>query len=134
MYVYRTYSNNWDIDLLFKTNDRPVTKIPLPWHFELFFLNKKTYENVDMSRQKRTLFLQRTSWWVLLTLIERNESFFEVLGNYTAQKMKFSIKDFFNKCDQIRRELRNWSHSLKKSLMETSFFVQGAFGITSTPM
>ena len=24
----------------------------------------------------------------------------------TAQKMKFSIKDFFNKCDQIRSFLR----------------------------
>ena len=23
---------------------------------------------------------------------------------HTAQKMKFSIKDFFSKCDQIRRE------------------------------
>ena len=23
----------------------------------------------------------------------------------TAQKMKFSIKDFFSKCDQIRRKL-----------------------------
>ena len=23
---------------------------------------------------------------------------------YTAQKMKFSIKDFFSKCDQIRRK------------------------------
>ena len=26
--------------------------------------------------------------------------------NYTAQKMKFSIKDFFSKCDQIRSLLR----------------------------
>ena len=26
---------------------------------------------------------------------------------YTAQKMKFSIKDFFNKCDQI-----NWNQHL----------------------
>ena len=25
--------------------------------------------------------------------------------SYTAQKMKFSIKDFFSKCDQIRRKL-----------------------------
>ena len=25
--------------------------------------------------------------------------------NYTAQKMKFSIKDFCSKCDQIRRRL-----------------------------
>ena len=46
------------------------------------------------------------------------------LRTCTAQKMKFSIKDFFNKCDQIRSFLRIWSHSLKKSLMETSFFVQ----------
>ena len=36
----------------------------------------------------------------------------------TAQKMKFSIKDFSRKCDQIRRKLRIWSHLLEKSLME----------------
>ena len=30
--------------------------------------------------------------------------------------MNFSIKDFFCKCDQIRRIL--WSHLQKKSLME----------------
>ena len=32
----------------------------------------------------------------------------------TAQKMQFSIKDFFSKCDQIRNF---WSHLLNKSLM-----------------
>ena len=32
--------------------------------------------------------------------------------------MKFSIKDFFSKCDQIRTKLRIWSHLLKKSLVE----------------
>ena len=37
-------------------------------------------------------------------------------------KMKFSIKDFFSKCDQIRRKLRIWSHLLKKSLMENLIF------------
>ena len=41
---------------------------------------------------------------------------------YTAQKMKFSIKDFFSKCDQIRRNLRIWSHLRKKSLMENFIF------------
>ena len=40
----------------------------------------------------------------------------------TAQKIKFSIKDFFNKYDQIRRKLRIWSHLLKKSLMENFTF------------
>ena len=36
----------------------------------------------------------------------------------TVQKMKFSMKGFFSKCDQIRSFLRIWSHLLKKSLME----------------
>ena len=35
----------------------------------------------------------------------------------TAWKMKFSIKDFFNNCDQIRR-----SRLLKKPLMENFIF------------
>ena len=33
----------------------------------------------------------------------------------TAQKMKFSINDFFSKYDQISSLLRIWSHLLKKS-------------------
>ena len=40
----------------------------------------------------------------------------------TAQKIKICIKDFLSKCDQIRRELRIWSHLLKKSLMENFIF------------
>ena len=40
----------------------------------------------------------------------------------TAQKMKFSIKDFFSKCDQIRSFLRIWQHLLKKYLMENFIF------------
>ena len=41
---------------------------------------------------------------------------------YTEQKMKFFIKEFFSKCDQILRELRIWSHLLKESLMENLIF------------
>ena len=46
------------------------------------------------------------------------------MGSYyfTAQKIKFSIQDFFSKCDQIRSFLRIWSHLLKKSLMENFIF------------
>ena len=36
--------------------------------------------------------------------------------------MKFSIKDFFSKLNQIRRKLRILSHILKKSLMENFIF------------
>ena len=39
-----------------------------------------------------------------------------------AQKMKFSIKDFFDKCDQIGSFLRIWSYLRKKSLMENFIF------------
>ena len=42
----------------------------------------------------------------------------------TAQKMKFSIKDFFSKCDQIRKKLQIWSHLLQKSLMESFIFYE----------
>ena len=46
------------------------------------------------------------------------------------KKMKFSIQDFFSKCDQIRRKLRIWSHLLKKSLMENFNFVQCTVGLS----
>ena len=40
----------------------------------------------------------------------------------TALKMKFSIKSFFSKFDQIGSFLRIWSHLLRKSLIENSIF------------
>ena len=38
--------------------------------------------------------------------------------NSRCANMKFSIKVFFGKCDQIRRKLQMESHKLKKFLME----------------
>ena len=37
----------------------------------------------------------------------------------TTQKMKCFIKDFFTKCDEIRRKLLIWSYLLKKSSMDS---------------
>ena len=37
-------------------------------------------------------------------------------------KMKFSIKVFLSKCDQIRRKLQLWPHLLKKCLMQNFIF------------
>ena len=39
--------------------------------------------------------------------------------------MKFSIKNSFSKCDQIRSFLWIWSHILNKSLMENFFLFGG---------
>ena len=47
---------------------------------------------------------------------------FQKLGTYTAQKMKFSITDFFSKCDQILSKLRIQSQLLNKSVMENFIF------------
>ena len=75
--------------------------------------------------------------WTLKTseILERLISFCKVLcfvviyskwnipvQTYIAQNMKFSIKDFLSKCDQIRSNLRIWSHLLKKSLMENFMY------------
>ena len=51
--------------------------------------------------------------------------------SYTAQKTKFSTKDFFSKCDQIRSFLRIWSHLLNKSLMENCIFCAVLFIVVS---
>ena len=39
-----------------------------------------------------------------------------------CKKKKFSIKNLFSKCDEIRRKLRIWSHLPKKSLLENFIF------------
>ena len=44
------------------------------------------------------------------------------LHKKSFHEMKFSIKDFFSKCDQIRSFKRIWSHLLKKSLIENFIF------------
>ena len=41
-----------------------------------------------------------------------------------AQKMKFSMKDFFSKCDQIRKILPIWSYLHKESLTENFIFCE----------
>ena len=55
--------------------------------------------------------------WVVKSVI-----CFECLPLFTGPKIKFSIKDFFSKSDQIRSFLRICSHLLKKSLMENFIF------------
>ena len=61
-------------------------------------------------------------WDKNLTNIQPVDSYSKLFFCLTAQKMKFSIEDFFSKYDQIRRKLWIWSHLLKKSLMENFIF------------
>ena len=63
-----------------------------------------------------------------IVIINYNKQIFSLkllpLVSDTAQKMKFSIKDFFSKCRQILRLQQIWSHILKKSLMENFIFCE----------
>ena len=63
------------------------------------------------------LMLKFSSVWVLYECFLHCWVFVHSIYQYfTAQKIKFFIKDFFSKCDQIR------SFHLKKSLMENFIF------------
>ena len=73
------------------------------------FPHSPTYPNVDTHRLAGAYFLTFDAVYLSSDL-------------NTTQKVKFSIKDFFGKCDQIRSFLRIWSHLLKKSLMKNFIF------------
>ena len=82
-----------------------------------YFIKKETPTQV-FSCEHRKIFY-RTSPVAASALFSVNQ-----IAEITAQKMKFSIKDFFSKCNQVRSFLRIWSHLLLKSLIENFIFVQ----------
>ena len=85
-----------------------------------------------------TLDLRINTWHSIKTFTSNNSWVMKTTDNVinlamcTAQKMKFSIEDFFSKCHQIRRKLRIWSHLLKKSLIEN--FIFWAVVVASAPL
>ena len=90
----------------------PINLTPKLFHFERCFENRYRYghENGLYSIQKITW-----SYPFVVFLLSRKRA-------STTQEMKFSVKDFFSKCDQICRKLRIWSHLRKKCLMENFIF------------
>ena len=79
------------------------------------FFKIVNHEGCDDILMKMKMQTPRKNFWKFYV-----EKF--ILTIHTAQKMKFSIMDFFSKCDQVCSFLQIWSHLLKKSLME-NFFV-----------
>ena len=55
-----------------------------------------------------------------------------LLAQINTQKMNFSVKNLFSKCDHIRIKLRIYSHLLNKSLTENFIFcVVNIIGFTT---
>ena len=69
---------------------------------------------------KGIIYAENTVRKISYTFIENNDNFIAsilfITSTYTAQKIKFSIKDFFSKYDQIQTV--DLPHLLKKSLTE----------------
>ena len=63
------------------------------------------------------------SAYIFVTLAILNRSVFRY---FYEDAMKFLIKDFLRKCDQISRKLRICSHLLKKSSLENFIFSTGS--------
>ena len=82
-------------------------------HRYLFRVNNKDTRTTTI----QTL-LYLMSCMLTLNMHLRNQGQFQPVKLIHCTKMKFFIKDFFSKCDQIRKKLQIWSHLLKKSLME----------------
>ena len=83
----------------------------------MFAFNNKTLERRHWRRS--TVFIWTAFPFFYCASVANLE---QIIVCCTAHKMKFSIKDFFSKCDQIRIFLRIWSYLLKKSLMENFIF------------
>ena len=67
-------------------------------------------------------FLQRCIWNFLRKSLRTKTGDDFHKKRSTAQKIKFSIEDFFSKCEQICRKLQIWPDLLKNSLMGNFFF------------
>ena len=83
--------------------------------------NEKIYALLNMIDGYLSFNSETVQLQTIITGQLYSKEIFESLVIHCTQKMKFSIKYFFSKCDQIRSFLRIWSHLPKKSLIETSF-------------
>ena len=85
---------------------------------------KWTWSNeIDWEKNSHEL-TSKICWTEVLRLSDLNfwgcSAFY--LSILHCKKTKFSVKDFFSKCDQMCRKLQIWSHLLKKSLVENFIF------------
>ena len=92
---------------LFLTWSKFLFSFPIRWQVILTFSPHKTAAFISV-------LLLYFSW--LIDFAKKSNQKFH------CTKMKFSIKHFLSKCDQMRTFLRIWSHLLTKSVMENFIF------------
>ena len=98
------------------------------WVFRIFHfcLNVLINQSEEISNNTKNVLLPVRLLSFFLNLWNFRENFTIHFTGRTYQKIKFSIKDFFSKCDRIRKKLWTWSHLVKKFLMEKIHFLCSA--------
>ena len=97
------------------------------------FIKKRLWHKsfpVNIANFLRTLILKNICKQLLLQVDVLVLSLWLLLFA-SCTKMKFSIKDFFSKSEQICRKLWIWAHLLKKSLIENFVFCAVAIALAS---
>ena len=125
------HPHSQDCQILWSFSESKYCDPPNIFSFKISNRNSRTtcFWNHQVYKPCKLGILVLSEWKLILGWIKmysfpiissfKTESNVELL---TAQRMKFSIKDFFIKCDQTRSLLQIWSHLLKKSLMENFVF------------
>ena len=86
---------------------------------DMLFYHCLCLHSLPLGFQSLTLFEYRASKNIAMKIRMSND----VHGiSFSAQKIKFPIKDYFSKCDQNRSFLQIWSHLLKKSFMKNFIY------------
>ena len=82
-------------------------------------INRECKVKTEMEGSKPSFKQKEVSNCSFLTI---NHNLRYIFRRNNAQKIKFSIKAFSSKCDQIRSLQRSWSYLLEKSLTENFIF------------
>ena len=110
--------NNFRHIFLMKNNSHGTENVKLPSVLSTFYQSTNT--KLFQFHLKGLRFEGQTSSSKYIPMVQYHYPTITISAckkEHTAQKMKFSMKDFFSKYDQICSFLWIWSHLMKKSFL-----------------
>ena len=121
MFFYKVFPSYWNTLYGVRSEIYVINLglIPiLAYFFSLEFLHKRLEHSGVLQFQliEPCATSSERAWWKK-EIVSRSAT-----KSHHCTKKKISIKDFFGKCYQLRRELRIWSHLFKKFSVENFIF------------
>ena len=115
LFTMETYLGSSQIKLIVKIVDAFNELETRSWRFRSRYLQSAA---ILKKKLRYKCFFFKKFFRIPLLKMPSYDSFWTT----TLHKLKFFIKDFFSKCDQMHSFLWIWSHLLKKSIMENFIF------------